>query len=149
MVRMRIVIALFLCVGSLAGCKSATQTPGAPVPGFALRETDAEPADVDPRVAQVEQDARKWFGKSDTPPTKREEAFAEAKANLKDPEGLYLKQAAYLQTAAKVQPEALEQARQIYAMLLKDNPKSKNAMMGLAQVDFKADRLEDLSLIHI
>lgn len=141
MVRMRLYLILFFGVASLAGCRSATRSDG--VPGFASGRgaEAAASADVDPRVAQVEQDAKKWFNKAE--PTKREESFSEAKANLKDPEGLYLKQAEYLITAAKSNPEALEQARQIYSMLLKDDPRNKNAMLGLAKVDLKADRLED------
>jgi tetratricopeptide (TPR) repeat protein len=98
---------------------------------------------LDPRVAKLQ--ARGMFDKTGI--TKQYEA---AKAELKDPENVMLKLAAYKQAAAESQGNSsmLEEARQTYSTLLADNPNSLQAMLGLAKVDLSADRMGDAERMY-
>lgn len=100
--------------------------------------------DLDPRVARLQD--RKWFKKSEELP----EEFVAAKQGLKNATNLYEKLAEYHVGAAVSQnnPALLEKARQKYTTLLKDDPNSLNAMLGLANVDLKADRIGDAEKMY-
>ncbi|MFK7819017.1 MAG: tetratricopeptide repeat protein [Planctomycetaceae bacterium] len=138
-----LVVACTLSV--ISGCKSG---PLARLSGSqdtsSLASTVPEAAEnLDPRVARLEKRGR--FDKPKIP-----QEYADMKAATDNPEKIMLSLASYFQEAADKQgnPALLEQARQKYTTLLTDNPNSLKAMIGLAQVDLKADRLGDAESMY-
>jgi tetratricopeptide (TPR) repeat protein len=102
--------------------------------------------ELDPRVTSRE--GGSWFQKPNARQISKE--YADAKANLKNPEKLMTAMARYQENVFEVQknPQAMEVARQTYSTLLTDNPNSLNAMLGLARVDHKADRIADAERMY-
>jgi tetratricopeptide (TPR) repeat protein len=69
---------------------------------------------------------------------KDEEQFADAKEDLKDPIGLYLPLARLQESDGR-----LEEARRSYAFVLREDPRSKDGLLGLARLDQLAGRTLD------
>lgn len=157
MVRLRCAVILMLGVSVLSGCQSGplaklsrsepSTVASTDTLGFSVKDDGGLPAtDVDPRVAKREN--RSWFSKRKKGNISPE--YAAAKAELKNPERLMTAMARYQESVSEAQknPQAMEIARKTYTTLLSDNPNSLDAMLGLARVDYKADRIQDADRMY-
>ncbi len=147
MIRFSSVMVLACGVGVLTGCQSERFARNDAAAGSSASGiVQAAAQQLDPRVTSRE--GGSWFKKPSAQPISKE--YVDAKANLKNPEKLMTAMAQYQEAVSEVQknPQAMEIARQTYTTLLTDNPNSLDAMLGLARVDYKADRIQDAERMY-